>query len=57
MLNTKRTELTPKLRMDMVSLPWKLLLKAYSHQFLTQNSREEFWQPRGILREGNRREK
>ena len=53
MLNTKRTKLTPKLSMDMVSLPWKPLLKAYSHQFLTQNSREGFWQPRGILGEGN----
>jgi hypothetical protein len=47
MLNTKRTKLTPKLSMDMVSLPWKLLLKAYSYQFLTQISKKGFWQPRG----------
>jgi hypothetical protein len=57
MLNTKRIELTPKLSMDVVSPPWNLFLKAYSHQFLTQNSREGFWQPRGIPEEGNRREK
>jgi hypothetical protein len=57
MLNTKRIELTPKLSMDVVSPPWNLFLKAYSHQFLTQNSREGFWQPRGIPKEGNRREK
>ena len=30
-LNTKIIELTPKLSMDMVSPPWKLLLEAYSH--------------------------
>ena len=41
----------------MVSPPWKLLLEAYSHQFLTQNSKEGLWQPRGIPGEGNRREK
>jgi hypothetical protein len=56
-LNTKGTELTPKLSTYMVSPPWKLLYKAHSYQFLTQNSREGFWQPRGILEEGNRREK
>jgi hypothetical protein len=43
MLSTKGTELTLKLSTDMVSTPWKLLLEAYSHQFLTQNSREGFW--------------
>jgi hypothetical protein len=57
MLNTKRTELTLKLSMDMVSPPWKLLFEAYSHQFLTQNSREGFWQPRSTPEEGNRSEK
>jgi hypothetical protein len=57
MLNTKGTELTPKLSTDMVSSPWKLLFEAHSHQFLTQNSREGFWQPRGIPRDGNGREK
>jgi hypothetical protein len=36
----KGIELTPKLSMDMVSLPLKLLFEAHSHQFLTQNSRE-----------------
>jgi hypothetical protein len=56
-LNTKGTELTPKLSTDMVFPPWKLLLEAHSHQFLTQNSREGFWQPRGIPGEGDRREK
>jgi hypothetical protein len=30
MLNTKRIELTPKLSMDMVSPPWKLLFEAHS---------------------------
>jgi hypothetical protein len=55
-LNTKGTELTPKLSMDMVSPPQKLLLEAHSHQFLTQNSREGFWQSRGIPGEGNRHE-
>jgi hypothetical protein len=43
MLSTKGTELTLKLSTDMVSTPWKLLFEAYSHQFLTQNSREGFW--------------
>jgi hypothetical protein len=57
MLNTNGTELTPKLSTDMVSPPRKLLLEAHSQQFLTQNSRERFWQPRGILGEGNRCEK
>jgi hypothetical protein len=42
MLNTKRTELTLKLSMDMVSPPWKLLIEAFFHQFLTQNSMEGF---------------
>jgi hypothetical protein len=36
-LNTKGTELTPKLSTNMVSPPRKLLLEAHSHQFLTQN--------------------
>jgi hypothetical protein len=44
-LNTKGTELTPKLSMDMVSPPQKLLLEAYSHQFLTQTQGKDF----GIL--------
>jgi hypothetical protein len=56
-LNTKGIELTPKLSMDMVFPSRKLLLKAYSHQFFTQNSREGFWQPRGILGDGNGYEK
>jgi hypothetical protein len=56
-LNTKGIELIPKLSMDMVSPPRKLLFEAHSHQFLTQNTREGFWQPRGIPREGNMREK
>jgi hypothetical protein len=55
-LNTKRIELTPKLSIDMASPPWKLLLEAYFYQFLTQKSREGFWQPRGIPGEGNRSE-
>jgi hypothetical protein len=57
MLNTKRIELTPKLSTDMVFPPQKLLLEAHSHQFLTQNSREGFWQLRGILGDENRCEK
>ena len=57
MLSTKRIELTLKLGMDIVSPPWKLLLEAYSHQFLTQNSREGFWQPRGIPEDRNGHEK
>jgi hypothetical protein len=52
-LNTKGIELTLKLSTDMVSPLWKLLFKAHSHQFLTQNSRKGFWQPRGIPWEGN----
>jgi hypothetical protein len=57
MINTKRTELALKLSMDMDSSPWKFLLEAYSHQFLTQNSREAFWLPRGIPGDGNGCEK
>jgi hypothetical protein len=56
-LNTKGTKLTPKLSTNMVSSLQKLLLEAYSHQFLTQNSREGFWQPRGIPEEENKRGK
>ena len=56
MLNTKRIELNLKLSTYIVSLPQKLL-EAHSHQFLTQNSREGFWQPRGIPGEGNNHEK
>jgi hypothetical protein len=53
MLNTKGTELTPKLSMDMVFPSRKLLFEAYSHQFLTQNSRKGLWQPKGIPGDGN----
>jgi hypothetical protein len=55
-LNTKGMELTPKLSTDMVSPSQKLLFEAHSHQFLTQNSRKGFWQPRGIPGDGNGRE-
>jgi hypothetical protein len=34
-LNTKGTELTPELSMNMVSPSRKLLFEAHSHQFLT----------------------
>ena len=34
----------------------KLLFEAYSHQFLTQNSRKGFWQPRGTPGGKNGRE-
>jgi hypothetical protein len=54
---TKGTELTPKLSIDMVSSPWKLFFEALSHGFPTQNTKEEFWHPRGIPGEGRRREK
>jgi hypothetical protein len=54
---TKGTELTPKLSADMVSSPQKLFFEALFHGFPTQNTKEEFWQPRGILGEGRRREK
>jgi hypothetical protein len=47
-LNTKGTKLSSKQSMNMVSPPQKLLLEAHSHQFITQNPREGFWQPRGI---------
>jgi hypothetical protein len=57
MLNIERIELTLKLSTDMVSPPQKLLLEAHSHQCLTQNLGEGFWLPRGIPREGNKREK
>jgi hypothetical protein len=53
----KGTELTPKLSTDMVSSFRKLLFEAYSHQFLTQNLRKRFWQPRGIPRDGNGKRK
>jgi hypothetical protein len=48
MINIKGTELTLKLSTNMVSPSQKLLFEAHSHQFLTQNSRKGFWQPRGI---------
>jgi hypothetical protein len=54
---TKGTELTPKLSTDMVSSPRKLFFEAFSHGFPTQNTKKGFWQPRGIPREGRRREK
>jgi hypothetical protein len=56
-LNTKDIELTLKLSTDMVSPSWKLLFEAHSHQFLIQNSRKGFWQPKGIPGDGNGQEK
>jgi hypothetical protein len=56
-LNTKGTELTPKLSTGMVSFSQKLLFEAHFHQFLTQNSRKGFWQPRGIPKDENGQEK
>jgi hypothetical protein len=56
-LNTKGTELTLKLSMDMVSHSQKLLFEAHSHQFLIQTSRKGLWQPKGIPGDGNGREK
>jgi hypothetical protein len=55
--NDRGTELTPKLRTDMVSFPRKLFVEALPHRFLTQNTKEEFWQPRGTPEEGRRRMK
>jgi hypothetical protein len=52
-LNTKGMELTPKLSTNIVSPSQKLLFEAHSHQFLTQNSRKGFGQPRGIPRDAN----
>jgi hypothetical protein len=52
-LNTKGMELTPKLSTNMVSSSQKLFFEAHSHQFLTQNSRKGFRQPRGIPRDVN----
>jgi hypothetical protein len=52
-LSIKGIELTPKLNTDMVSTSRKLLFEAHSHQFLNQNPRKGFWQPRGILGDGN----
>jgi hypothetical protein len=40
MLNTKGTELTPKLCTNMASSPWKLLFEAHSYQFIVQNAQE-----------------
>jgi hypothetical protein len=54
---TKGTELTPKLSTEMVSSTRKLFFEAFSHGFPTQNIKEGFWQPRGILGEGSRSEK
>jgi hypothetical protein len=41
-LNTKGTKLTPKLSMDMVSPPWKLLFEAHSHQFSLKTQGKDF---------------
>jgi hypothetical protein len=41
----------------MVSFPQKLLFEAHSHRFLTQYAKKGFWQAKGTLREGRRREK
>jgi hypothetical protein len=54
---TRGTELTLKLSTDMVSSPRKLFFEALSHGFPTQNTKEGFWQPRGIPGEGRRHEK
>jgi hypothetical protein len=54
---TKGIELTPKLSTDMVSSFRKLFVETLSHGFLIQNTKERFWQPRGIAEEGRRHEK
>jgi hypothetical protein len=53
----KGIEFTLKLFTDMASSPQKLFVEAFSLGFLTQNTKERFWQPRGTPREGGRREK
>jgi hypothetical protein len=56
-INTKGIEFTLKLFTDMASSPQKLFVEAFSLGFLTQNTKERVWQPRGTPREGGRREK
>jgi hypothetical protein len=54
MLNKKGTELTSKLSTYMISPPWKLPFLSSLIQFLTQQAKKGFWQPRGTLKDGNR---
>jgi hypothetical protein len=54
---TKGTELTPKLSADMISYSRKLFIETLPQEFLTQNTKKRFWQPRGIPEEGRRCEK
>jgi hypothetical protein len=58
MLNTKGNRAYPDAKYGHgLPLLRKLVFGAHSHQIRTQNSREGFWQPKGIPGEGNRHEK
>jgi hypothetical protein len=57
LINTKGTEFTPKLRMDMAFSSRKLFVEAFSLGFLTQNTKERVWQPKGTPGDGGRHEK
>jgi hypothetical protein len=58
MITTKRNRAYPEAQHRHVSLPSKLFVDALSYGFLSQNTKERFWQPRGITgeKEGVRNE-
>jgi hypothetical protein len=55
-LNTKGTELTPKLSTDMAFPLWKLRLGILSLTKLSLKTGKGFWQPRGTPEGGRRHE-
>jgi hypothetical protein len=50
-ITTKRNEAYLKAQYRHVSLPSELSVNALSYKFLSQNTREQSWQPRGVPRE------
>jgi hypothetical protein len=48
MITTKRNGAYPEAQHRHVSLPSELSVNALSYGFLSQNTKEWFWQPRGI---------
>jgi hypothetical protein len=51
MITTKRDEAYPKAQHRHVSLSLELSIDAISYGFLSQNTKERSWKPRGLPRE------
>jgi hypothetical protein len=51
MITTERDGVYPKAQHQHVSLSLELSVDALPYGFLSQNTKERSWQPRGVLRE------